>query len=76
MATHQGQVGRVRCYIDLTGASLEEVTANATLLQHAATDARFLIEPLTGRQHLGIEAVMPIGRGLSSLTENWKWLNR
>jgi len=76
MATYQGQVGRIRCYIDLTGASLEEVRHNASLLRYACADARFLVEPLTGRQHLGIQAAMPIGRGLSSLTESWQWLNK
>jgi len=75
IAANRGQVGRVRCYIDLTGSSLEEVQANATKLRHACADARFLLEPLTGRQHIGIEAVMPLGRGVQSLTESWKWLS-
>jgi hypothetical protein len=67
IAEQTGQVGRIRCYIDLTGASLEEVRANAQTLRGATRDARFIIEPLVGRQHVGIEAVMPTGRGLATI---------
>lgn len=68
IASNLGQVGRVRCYIDLTGSSLEAVRTSASLLRHAAAEARMMVEPLDGRQHLGITAAMPIGRGLATLS--------
>lgn len=67
IASNFGQVGRVRCYIDVTGASLEEARDNALKLRNAWTGSRFIVEPLTGRQHLGIDAIMPLARGLSAL---------
>ncbi|MBA3757317.1 hypothetical protein H0X09_00395 [Candidatus Saccharibacteria bacterium] len=72
LAAHQGQVGRIRCYIDLTGETLDEVRSNAAQMRNAWADARFLVEPLEGRQHLGIHAVLPTGRGLVTLPfDNW-----
>ena len=67
IASNVGQVGRIRCYIDVTGPTLEEARENALKLRNAWTGSRFIVEPLTGRQHLGINAVMPLARGLSSL---------
>ncbi len=67
LAENKGQVGRMRCYIDVTGATLDEVMFNAGEIRKACTGARFVLEPLVGRQHLGIEATMPVGRGLASI---------
>jgi hypothetical protein len=67
IASNVGQVGRIRCYIDVTGSTLEEARDNALKLRNAWTGSRFIVEPLTGRQHLGINAIMPLARGLSAL---------
>ena len=65
IASSQGEDGQVSCYISVWGATPEECDANAKGLYHAASKARFVIMPLSHRQERGIEAVMPIGRGLT-----------
>ncbi len=64
VARNIGQVGQVTVYIDVTGASLEEVNSNADRLRSAWSGSRFLVEPLKGMQAKGIEALLPAGRGL------------
>lgn len=66
LALNVGQDGRARIYIDVVGAAVEEARNNALQLRNAALAARFLIEPLTGRQQDGLEVLMPAGRGLFS----------
>lgn len=68
IATSQGRVGRLRCYVDLWGSTLDEVVVAQTKLNNAIVDARFRLQPLLDRQHLGIYATMPIGRGLAAPT--------
>ena len=73
VAERKGQVGRMRFYVDVTGATVKEAAENDDKVAKAAALAPFTIEPLVGRQHLGIDAVMPIGRGLAALpVERWK----
>ena len=67
MALNLGQDGRVRVYIDVTGATVEEAEANSLLLRNVALASRFMIESLEGRQQEGIEVLMPVGRGLVTL---------
>jgi hypothetical protein len=65
VARSMGQVGRIRGYIDVTGDSPEQAHAYARLLRSAVTtNTPFVIRPLTNRQLRGIEAVMPLARGL------------
>lgn len=63
LAEEKGYLGEMRLFIDLPGRSLEEVKRSAAVLQNAATGADFILKPLDRRQHLGVDAVMPIGRG-------------
>jgi len=71
IARETGQVGRVRCYVDVTGASLKEALSNGNQLLKASLGSnlgtRFILEPLVGHQSLGIEAIMPAGRGLTTV---------
>lgn len=65
LARNMGHVGRVRCYIDVTGESPEQAQAYARLLRSAVTtNTPFVMRPLTTRQLRGIDALMPLTRGL------------
>lgn len=65
LARNLGQVGRERCYIDLTAASVDELRANQLRLENARWDSRFVLTPLDGRPHLAPSAAMPLARGLA-----------
>lgn len=65
IARNQGHVGKVRCYVDVTGSTPDEAHAHArTLRSVVETNTPFIIRPLTTRQLRGIDAVMPLARGL------------
>lgn len=67
LAEYVGEVGRVRAYIDLTGASLEEVQANARTLRAACLENGILVRELTMRHHAAAFAAMPLARGLDKI---------
>jgi hypothetical protein len=67
IAQSRGRVARARIYVDVTGKSLEEVNAHADAVQKAVINAHFKLRPLVGRQQLGIDAVMPLARGLAAI---------
>lgn len=64
MAVNEEEDGVVRCYIDMTGPNLEAVDAGSARLIDAGRSARFMINDLDYRQHLGISAILPNGRGI------------
>ena len=65
VARSKGRVGRVRCYIDVTGDTPEQTHAYSRLLRSAVTNSTpFVIRPLNNRQLRGLGAVMPLARGL------------
>jgi hypothetical protein len=67
LAEKEGREGRLRSYIDVTGASLDEVMAHATAITKAGSNAPFSLESLTDRQIIGTEVCMPLTRGLASV---------
>jgi hypothetical protein len=68
IAQRQGQVARLTLYIDVTGGTdeIEKVQANASQVRIAALNAGLWVEYLDYRQHEGIDAVMPLTRGLDA----------
>jgi hypothetical protein len=64
LAEEKGLAGEMAVYIDLPGASLEEVQENEVKLMQAAKGADFIVLSLTSRQHLGIDACLPLARGM------------
>jgi hypothetical protein len=65
LATSKGHVGKVRCYIDVTGDTPEQAHAYARVMRSAVTtNTPFVIKPLISRQLRGIDALLPLTRGL------------